>query len=65
MSCTLSPKEILSPLLSSFGARDVDFCINPNDTSGGVRADVRIEKNARNSSGIEIMSDRDNACMKN
>lgn len=44
----------------NFEPISVDFCINPNGNtdSGGIRADVRIVAGARNSSGIEIMPDK-------
>lgn len=45
--------------------KDVDFCINP---SGGsevyFRNDVRINAGAKNSSGIELIADEDNKCIK-
>ena len=48
----------------NFSSSQVDFCVNPNgDMKGGVRADVRIERGARNSAGVEIMSDDKNDCM--
>lgn len=41
-----------------FNKEDIDFCINPNGAEkANLRRDVRIVKNARNSSGIEIVGD--------
>ena len=56
-------RGILGTVLDSFILKTVDYCINPNDVSGGMRADVRIVRNARNASGIEIIADDDNVCM--
>ena len=50
----------------NFASKQVDFCVNPNgynDKSGGIRTDVRIEKGARNSAGVEIMPDDKNDCV--
>lgn len=60
--------EILKPLLKMnpavFSNERIDFCINPNGNEiGGVRADVRIKKGARNASAIEVMTDSGNDCM--
>lgn len=48
----------------SFGLGQVDFCVNPNETTSGMRADVRIVNNARNSSGVEIIADDNNPCVR-
>lgn len=41
-----------------FKAMQMDFCVNPNGKGeGGLRRDVRIVKNARNGSGVEIISE--------
>lgn len=41
-----------------FDKSDIDFCINPNGAGKtNLRRDVRIVKNARNSSGIEVIGD--------
>ena len=46
-----------------FVIKQVDFCVNPNGPGeGGVRRDVRVVNNARNASGIEIVSDAESAC---
>ena len=58
-----SKKDILNEKLEDFAIKTVDFCINPNETSGGLRADVRVKRNARNASGMEIMTDARNSCM--
>lgn len=53
-------KQILvGDVLNGFSNdKDVNFCINPNGRQkSNSRADVRIEKGARNSSGIEIIMD--------
>ena len=52
--------------IEGFKPGTVDFCVNPNgDTNdGGARADVRIKDGARNTSGIEVMPDDQNACNK-
>ena len=50
-----------------FGSGQVDFCVNPNGASkSNLRRDVRIIGNARNASGIEIISEDsgDNICKK-
>lgn len=50
-----------------FYPNEVNFCVNPNgDTkaeNGGNRADVKIVRGARNSSGIETLFDEGNECM--
>lgn len=44
-------------------ANDVDFCVNPNGAERStLRRDVRIVANARNATGVEIISDDDNRC---
>jgi len=44
-------------------SKEVDYCIDPdNDDSNRRRVDVRIAKNARNSSSIEIRADESNLC---
>ena len=43
---------------SNFTAEQIDFCINPmGETKYNSRSNVRIIKNARNSSGVEIYND--------
>ena len=54
---------ILNSKLGDFKLQTTDFCINPNESRGGMRADVRLVKNARNASGIEIIADESNPCM--
>ena len=46
--------------------KNVDFCVNPdgNEKNSRVRADVRIVKGAQNATGIEIMPDNENECVK-
>ncbi|MBR2993810.1 hypothetical protein IKF43_00220 [Candidatus Saccharibacteria bacterium] len=47
----------------SFRQEDVDFCVNPNGVDKStLRRDIRIIKNARNASGIEMISDDDSRC---
>ena len=42
---------------SKFKIKQVDYCLNPNgDTDSGRRFDIRVIKNAKNSSGIEVVS---------
>lgn len=44
----------------------VNFCVNPygyDNKDSGIRADVRVEKWARNSSGVEVMPDNENDCV--
>ena len=56
----------LSKALDSFKSdqEDLDFCVNPNgNVESGTRADVRIDKGARNSAGVEVMPDDENNCM--
>ncbi|MBR3132034.1 hypothetical protein IKG33_01320 [Candidatus Saccharibacteria bacterium] len=48
-----------------FEMKAVDFCVNPNgDEKGGLRRDVRIIAKARNSSGVELLSDEDSQCKR-
>ena len=51
--------------LGSFHSDQVDFCINPNGPDkSSLWRDVRIIKNARNASGIEIVPDDENGCQQ-
>lgn len=55
-------KSLLTDRLDTFKAKEVNFCINPYGVgeSGTVRHNIRIIKNARNASGVEIIDlDRD------
>lgn len=60
--------ESVNPLLSlirdgSFIIQQVDLCLNTNDNpSTGLRHDIRIVKNARNSSGVETIMNDDGSC---
>ena len=60
--------ENLNPLLpliqeGSFEIQQVDLCLNTNDNhSAGLRHDIRIIKNARNSSGVETIMNDDSSC---
>lgn len=49
--------------IGGYQIRDVDFCIStdPGNTSA-LRSDVRLKANARNSSGIELMTDEESVC---
>lgn len=47
----------------SFKQEDVDFCVNPNGAERStLRRDIRIIKEARNASGIEMISDDGSRC---
>ena len=50
--------ELLTSKLSTFGASsDVDFCVNPlGKAKSDTRRDVRLIKNARNASGVELIN---------
>ncbi len=55
----------LLPLIrdGSFEIQRLDLCLNTNDNpSTGLRHDIRIVKNARNSSGVEIIMNDDESC---
>lgn len=60
----------LNELLKLYDSEDgfkeeaIDFCVNPNgDEYSSSRADVRIEKDASNASGVEVIMDEgDNKC---
>lgn len=60
-------EKMLKDNLSSFGTREVNFCVNPS--GAGVKADirrnVRLLSNARNASGIELINqdDSNNKCL--
>ena len=57
---------LLTSSLDSFDTDTVDFCINPYgvDKFSDLRRDIRIVKNARNASGVEMidMDDSRNVC---
>ena len=61
-----SYKTTLTSVMDSFTTKDLDFCVNPD--SGNVNSDrrrnIRIVKNARNSSGVELvdLDGADNRC---
>lgn len=61
-----SLKNLLGTYLTngSFELEAVDFCVNPNGIDqGGLRRDVRLVKNARNGSGVEVIGDgEDDQC---
>lgn len=46
------------------GGEDVDFCINPSGAEVDFRNDVRVNAGAKNSSGIELVTDEENECIK-
>ena len=50
-------KDLLTGALERFTMQQVDFCINTSgyEAKSDVRSDVRLIKNARNASGIEII----------
>ena len=60
--------EGVNPLLpfiqnGNFMIQEVDFCLNTNDDKSlGLRHDIRIIKNARNSSGVETIMNDDSRC---
>ena len=50
----------------AFRVEQIDFCVDPDPGVGGIiRRDVRISKEARNTSGVEIVADNDegNVCI--
>ena len=47
---------------SDFTQQDIDFCINPDPGVVTLRRDVRIDKGARNASGVVIVSDDESRC---
>lgn len=56
----------LSSKLSTFTEKEIDFCVNPygiNETSS-LRRNIRLVKNARNASGVEIidLDGNENVC---
>lgn len=60
-------KNLLTNLLSSFAPSEVDFCVNPyglNATGVVPRQDIRILKNARNASAVQMidLDSDDNSC---
>ena len=68
-------KNLLASVLSldsrqenAFKVQNIDFCLNPYGTgqTGTLRRDIRLVKNARNASGVEIIdlvNDSRNACV--
>lgn len=59
-------RSYLTDSSNNFNPKQVDFCVNPNgyeNKDGGTRTDVRIEKGARNSTGVEIVPDDKNDCV--
>lgn len=48
---------LLTSVLSGFTTQEIDFCINPSgvDTSEDNRRDIRLVRNARNASGVELI----------
>ncbi len=57
LSCT-SVEELLTSVIDSFNISEMDFCINPSGlgSSGAIpRRDIRILKNARNASSVQIL----------
>lgn len=61
-------KKLLTGPLTEFQVREVDFCLNPYGAgqTGTLRRDIRLVKNARNASGVEIvnLTDAANKCVK-
>ena len=60
-------QDFLTKEIEKFKIKEANFCINPNgEGSYSRRFNVRLVKNARNSSGIEIFSpeSEDNQCEK-
>lgn len=52
--------DLLTKYMSngSFKAEQLDMCLNPNGVGqGGVRMDIRIVKDARNASGVEVIGE--------
>lgn len=54
----------LADILGSMVADEINFCVNPTGEDGQFRRNVRIMKNARNSSGVVLvpMDSSDNKC---
>lgn len=52
-----SAQTMLSSKLSGFKTMQIDFCINPSgaERPGEIRRDVRLNKNLRNGSGVEVI----------
>lgn len=59
---------LLTSKLSSFRNETVDFCVNPEgaDRASDLRRNIRIVKDARNSSGVETidLDSSENKCLK-
>lgn len=52
------PSDLLTGSIGTFKLEEVNFCVNPDgDTMNNNRVNVRINKGARNSSGIETIYD--------
>ena len=49
--------------IDGYQIRDVDFCINTEPgNSNALRSDIRLMANARNASGVELMTDEESLC---
>jgi len=61
-------KVMLKDILDSFAVKEIDFCVNPEGvgSKANIRRDVRLLKNTRNASGIELIDqdDDENKCLK-
>ena len=59
-------RNLLTSKLDYFAVGEINFCVNPYGMGvrGSFRRDIRIVKNARNSSGVEIIDQdsTDNHC---
>lgn len=60
-------RKMLKDNLNSFGTREVNFCVNPDgmNVRAGLRRNVRLLSNARNTSGVELINqdDLNNKCL--
>lgn len=60
-------RNMLKNNLSSFGAGEINFCVNPNgvNSKADIRRNVRLVSNARNASGVDLINqdDTNNKCL--
>ena len=60
-----SSVAIFSDSIKYDNTKSVDFCVNSNPGSkNGLRSDVRLVANAKNASGIELLTDEESLCNK-
>lgn len=54
---TSAKSSLLTSKLASFGTKEIDICINPlGNAKSDSRRDIRLIKNARNASNVEIIN---------